>query len=320
MFGYFRCLGWCRDQLRRSFIIWVCHALPVVRYTRNRSSRAGEPPDVVHCPVDSFLDPKIWDNDIRQDLASWLEVAGRACGDNVRLVLSETASAADGGCRGLSNTFAAGFYWIDLLGIAARQKLWDVYRQDLVGVGSYGLLGDPDWVGGDLSPNPDYFSTILWKRVMGQTVLDVQIRPDPSTNRTRMTTQKNPGVRLHAACAQTGPVGAVSIAFINPESEVATLCVRFSVAGSVLPRDEYRLTAGPASHGRVSDPHNLTSRKIRLNGARRPLDLGATLPPLRVTKATKLSRRSCANGGEIVLGERSYGFVVLLNASAPACQ
>jgi len=48
-----------------------------------------------------------------------------------RIILSETATTGDGGCPGLSNSYAAGFFWINQLGFVAKQGYWQVLPREL---------------------------------------------------------------------------------------------------------------------------------------------------------------------------------------------
>ena len=124
-----------------------------------------------------------------------------------KLILSETATTGDGGCVNISNTFLAGFFWVNQLGLVSAAGYWKAYRQDMVGFSginggsSYALAGPPGWVGsgtadserpgpprtadgegsapplpawptGPLQANPDYFTSLLWKAIMGPTVLN----------------------------------------------------------------------------------------------------------------------------------------------------
>ncbi len=89
--------------------------------------------------------------------------------------LTETAHALYGGEPGVSDTFASTLWWLDELALLAREGVSRVFRQSLVG-SDYGLLRE-----GNFEPTPDYFASLLWKRLMGpEALVPVPFpRPDP---------------------------------------------------------------------------------------------------------------------------------------------
>ncbi|KAK7080637.1 hypothetical protein SK128_002595 [Halocaridina rubra] len=91
--------------------------------------------------VDDFISAEVLDQlswqipimaDLRDTYAS-----------NTPIWLTETSSAWGGGADGLSNTYVAGFLWLDKLGMAAANAIDMVARQKLI-YGSYALV-DPDF-------------------------------------------------------------------------------------------------------------------------------------------------------------------------------
>lgn len=82
--------------------------------------------------------------------------------------LAETGNAQCGGAPGLSDTYLAGLWWLDEMGLIAREGQEVVVRQSLTGM-DYGLLDEVA-----LAPRPDYWNSLLWRRLMGRKVLPVQ--------------------------------------------------------------------------------------------------------------------------------------------------
>jgi len=75
--------------------------------------------------------------------------------------MTETGHALYGGERGLSDTHVSSLWWLDELGLLAREGVARVFRQSLIGA-DYGLLDQSSF-----DPRPDYYATFLWKRLMG---------------------------------------------------------------------------------------------------------------------------------------------------------
>ncbi len=80
--------------------------------------------------------------------------------------VTETGHALYGGEPGLSDSFASVLWWLDELGLLARDGVARVFRQALIG-GSYGLLDEQT-----MAPRPDFYASFLWKQLMGPRVHD----------------------------------------------------------------------------------------------------------------------------------------------------
>jgi heparanase 1 len=78
--------------------------------------------------------------------------------------LTETGHALYGGEPGVSDTFISTLWWLDELGLLAREGTARVFRQSLIGA-NYGLLDEQT-----LEPRPDFYASFLWKRLMGNSV------------------------------------------------------------------------------------------------------------------------------------------------------
>ena len=177
-------------------------------------------------------------------------------------------------------------------------------------VSYYTLAGDPGWSGSyytdesgatiapvELVPNPDFFTSVLWKNLMGARVLDVQHGP-----------RSNPmvqGTSIHAHCATkyaSKRLGSIVVAYANTNThavDIEASMVDILGPGGVHPCLEYFLTSG--------DEEDLSSRTVRLNGADEVLSAG-----------TQLAGRP-SDKGPLLLPASSYGFIVFPEANVNAC-
>ena len=83
--------------------------------------------------------------------------------------LGETGNAQFGGQEGVSDVFISGLWWLDQLGQLALQGTQVVVRQCLTG-SKNGLLTEHDF-----DPEPDYWHSLLWKKLMGRQVFQVSM-------------------------------------------------------------------------------------------------------------------------------------------------
>ncbi|XP_066363708.1 heparanase-like protein 1 [Miscanthus floridulus] len=81
--------------------------------------------------------------------------------------VSESGGVFNNGGLLVSNTFINSIWYLDQLGMASQYNTKVFCRQTLIG-GNYGLLDTETFL-----PNPDYYSALLWHRLMGNGVLSV---------------------------------------------------------------------------------------------------------------------------------------------------
>jgi hypothetical protein len=142
---------------------------------------------------------------------------------------TEGGSASCGGQQGYSNRFQATFWYLNALGLLARQGLAVFVRQTLSG-SDYGLIDDAT-----LTPNPDYWAALLWHRLMGTTILDAHLRAAPVR------------LRAYAGCAR-GSRGTTLLALnLDPRNPVTV-----SLPHTARPKQVYLVT-GPELLGRGTD-------------------------------------------------------------------
>ena len=261
------------------------------------------------CSDDTFLN-LTKASGISAYLASFADVVAKH-GDpaSTRLVLEEVASHSLGGCAGWSDRFASAFWWVHALALVGEAGWHQVNRQDIAGLSftnkhsQYQLLGQPGWLGGaglvgEDSPNPDYWVSLLFSRLMGRTVL---------SSSTSASGVPDGSLGVHVWCTAPGAPGAqsgaVTVAFAQT-SLTAVLAFFGGASGAGFPsspRIEFILTSD-----------SLTSHSTLLNGEKLRAGADGTLPPL--------PGREVTDGSPLLLPPRSAGFIVLPYAAAPACE
>jgi heparanase 1 len=187
--------------------------------------------------------------------------------------LTETADTACGG-NPWANTFLDSFRYLDQLGRLARQDVRVVMHNTLV-ASDYGLLDDKT-----LQPKPNYWAALLWRRLMGSTVLDagVPIRE---------------GLHLYAHCLRGTPGGVALLAINNSRTRPTSIDVPVGA-------DRYTLTA-----------ERLDSPSVRLNGQELRLGGNDQLPNLQASRIPS---------GPVELAPASIAFLALAKAANGNCR
>ena len=156
--------------------------------------------------------------------------------------LTETADAACGG-NPWAASFLDTFRYLDQLGRLARAGV-QVVMHNTLAASDYGLLDEKT-----LEPRPNYWGALLWRQLMGTTVLDAGV-PIQS------------GLHVYAHC-QRGTPGGVALLVINAD--------RNAPHSLMLPTSSVRYTLDAAS---------LLDSGVRLNGSTLALDAEDELPPI----------------------------------------
>ncbi|XP_056303112.1 heparanase isoform X1 [Danio aesculapii] len=241
--------------------------------------------------LEDFLDPEVLDS-LATKINEVLKMV-EAVSPGKKVWLGETSSAYGGGAVGLSDTFVAGFMWLDKLGLAAKLGLDVVIRQVLIGSGTYHLVDD------NLDPLPDYWLSLLYKRLVGQEVLKADV--------TFNSGLKKP-IRVYLHCTNKMSTqykeGAVTLFALNLNQNEATISlparmVNGSIEAFVLQSDE-------------AGEQGLYSRSVRLNGELLKMVDDRTLPPL--------TGRELPSDKHIKLPAFSFAFYVLIDAQAAVCK
>ncbi|XP_070541229.1 heparanase-like isoform X2 [Ptychodera flava] len=211
------------------------------------------------------------------------------------LWLGETGTTCSAGSSSLSKTYVAGFMWLDKLGLAATNGLNIVIRQTF-------CCDHQAMVESDATPLPDYWLSVLYKRLVGHRVLSTKIA-------TKIGFEKfDAGVRVraYAHCTRTTgtnyTAGSVTVFMMSLLSN-ETVTVYLTGALSHSSVDKYVLSA--------HEGEGITSRRVDLNGQVLQLVDNSTLP--------ELSPQRMGPSDIIQLPPLSMGFFVLTDVKAAAC-
>jgi hypothetical protein len=189
------------------------------------------------------------------------------------LWLTETAAAACGG-NAWDATFVDTFRYLDQLGRLARAGVRVVMHNTLA-ASDYGLLRE-----GTFDPRPSYWGALLWRRLMGRTVLDAGV-PVRS------------GLHVYAHCSPETGRGLSVLAINNSRKASHTLAVPIA-------SERYTLHA--------SRPESDT---VQLNGKRLALGADGALPAMNGVPTS---------AGVVTLAPVTITFLAIPAATNAACQ
>jgi len=187
--------------------------------------------------------------------------------------LTETAEAACGGNR-WDATFLDTFRYLDQLGRLARAGV-QVVMHNTLAASDYGLLDERT-----LAPRPSYWGALLWRRLMGSTVLDSGVPIQA-------------GLHVYAHC-QPGTRGGVSLLVINTNSNAPRVMMLTSAS------ERYALDAA-----------NLLGGTVRLNGRTLELDVRDDLPRIAGVRTA---------AGALTFAPATITFLAIPAAANSACR
>lgn len=168
--------------------------------------------------------------------------------------LTETADAACGG-NPWGATFLDSFRYLEQLGRLAQRGV-QVVAHNTLASSDYGLIDEAT-----LAPRPNYWAALLWRRLMGNTVLQPGASPAPA-------------LHLYAHCLRGTP-GGVALLAINTDRG-ASQSIRLSEAA-----ERYTLTAGELESSKVQ----LNGTELQMTGEEIPQLVGAQAATGTVTFA-----------------------------------
>ncbi|KAK0572557.1 hypothetical protein LWI29_033445 [Acer saccharum] len=253
---------------------------------------------------EKIIDPSYLDGGIKT--FSQLENIVKGSATSAVAWVGESGGAYNSGHHLVTDAFVFSFWYLDQLGMASAHDTKTYCRQTLIG-GNYGLLNTTTFV-----PNPDYYSALLWHRLMGKNVLSTSFSG----------TKK---IRSYAHCAKQSK--GITLLLINLDSSMTVQAnVKFNNTSGLrhkikahrkyiieLPqgsvngnsREEYHLTAKDG---------NIHSQTMLLNGNILSVNSSGDIPPLEPllvnsTEAIKESGSSVFIDGKTVIGRIDDDFI-----------
>ncbi len=187
--------------------------------------------------------------------------------------LTETAQAACGGDRWAS-TYLDSFRYLNQLGTLARRGV-QVSMHNTLAASDYALIDTSTY-----TPRPNYWAALVWRKLMGTTVLD----PGPSPA---------PTLHLFAHCLRSHPGGVALLALNTSKTDAQSIQAPTAA-------ERYTLTA-----------RELTDRVVLLNGSVLQLGVDDALPGLDGMRT---------HAGKVTFPPASITFLAFPKAHNASCQ
>lgn len=232
-------------------------------------------PGVDNHLVKKILDPWYLDGGSQpfRDLQNIL----KKFGNSTVAWVGEAGGAYNSGHDSVSNAFVFSFWYLDQLGMASSYDTKTYCRQTLIG-GNYGLLNTITFV-----PNPDYYSALLWHRLMGRHVLSTSFNGPKKIRSYAHCSKHSDGITLllinldHYTTTVVGlSVENVTIIMVSKQvkqtqRKQSSKMVHSPSSNNGFTREEYHLTA---------KDENLNSQTVLLNGKELSVNSTGIIPLL----------------------------------------
>jgi hypothetical protein len=187
--------------------------------------------------------------------------------------LTETAQAACGGDRWAA-MFIDSFRYLNQLGILAKKGV-QVHLHNTLASSDYGLLDQKTF-----EPRPNYWAGLVWRKLMGATVLDAGTSPSEN-------------LHLYAQCLRGKPGGVTLLAINADKAAAQTIAIPTGA-------ERYTLTSS-----------DLLSASVELNGSELKLGAEDALPKLVGQKV---------HAGQVTFAPASITFLAFPKADNAGCR
>ncbi|XP_065848940.1 heparanase-like protein 3 [Euphorbia lathyris] len=242
--------------------------------------------------VEKILDPSYLDGEA--NTFHGLQSILKSSATSATAWVGESGGAYNSGHNLVSNAFVYSFWYLDQLGMSAVYDTKTYCRQSLIG-GNYGLLNTTNFI-----PNPDYYSALLWHRLMGRNVLSTSFSGMKKIRAYAHCAKESKGITLLLINLDNSTAVQVNVKYNNTMAlhhkhnhhhhrsfksrrshrTKAVELPQVSAAGST--REEYHLTAKDG---------NLHSQTMLLNGNSLTVNSSGDIPnldPIHVNSSTPI--------------------------------
>ncbi|CAI0444306.1 unnamed protein product [Linum tenue] len=253
------------------------------------------PGDDTHL-IDRILDPSYLDGG--SSPFSGLQGILKSSGSSAVAWVGEAGGAYNSGHNLVTNAFVFSFWYLDQLGMASSYNTKTYCRQSLVG-GNYGLLNPTTFV-----PNPDYYSALLWHRLMGTKVLSTSFSGTKKIRAYAHCSKKSQGITILLINLDGNTIANVHVSTENAITiQTAQQHHQNRRSEFAHVREEYHLTAGG---------DDLHSQTVLLNGKVLAVNnTSGSIPSMEPVEA-RLS-------DPITIAPFSIVFAHIANVTVPAC-
>ncbi|KAL5224762.1 hypothetical protein ABZP36_011401 [Zizania latifolia] len=250
--------------------------------------------------IDKILNPSYLDG--MASTFSNLQGILKSAGASTVAWVGEAGGAYNSGRHLVTDSFVFSFWFLDQLGMSAKYDTKSYCRQSMIG-GNYGLLNTATF-----QPNPDYYSALLWHRLMGTKVLDATFSGTNMIRAYAHCARDSPGITLLLINLSGNITNQVSVTSEGTHAQTVKKHSRkvrhvpgfVQAAGSM--REEYHLTPKDGS---------LQSQVMLLNGRALVTDANGNIPRLEPVKVDTAQ--------PIAVAPYSIVFAHIPNFSAPVC-
>ncbi|XP_051137131.1 heparanase-like protein 3 [Andrographis paniculata] len=270
-------------------------------------------PGVEEHLVERILDPSWLDNMVPpfRDLQN---IVNSTPNSSAVAWVGEAGGAYNSGRNLVTNAFVFSFWYLDQLGMSSSFDTKTYCRQSLIG-GNYGLLNITSF-----HPNPDFYSALLWHRLMGRAVLSTSFDGTKKIRAYSHCSRNSAGITLLLINLDNSTAVQVSVSIPdaignktsstpghtaqqqNLKTRITNKIEQDNIQKDEITRQEYHLTAKDG---------DLHSQTVLLNGKILSVNSSGIIPTLEPAKVNPLE--------PIRVAPLSIVFVQMPYVHVPAC-